>query len=104
MADTARTNVIEARLRKSGMSEAEIKRLRGKKVASKKSGKGYSLEKDIESLGKRGRKKGAKKRAANKKFKEGKGKEKENWASKLKRNVQMLLKGSKYKAPKKKKK
>jgi hypothetical protein len=70
----------------------------------KKANKGYDLEKDIESLGKRGRKKGAKKRAANKKFKEGQVKAKENWASKLKRNVQMLLKGKNYKVPAKKKK
>jgi hypothetical protein len=108
MADTARTKVIEARLRKSGMSEADIKRLRGKKVAGvpKKAKKGYNLEKDIESLGKRGRKSGAKKRAANEKFRKDKSKkdEKGNWVSNLKKNVQMMLKGKNYKVPKKKKK
>jgi hypothetical protein len=60
-----------------------------------KKSKGYNLEKDIASLSRRGRKK---------KPAEKKTKEKENWASALKRNVQMLLKGKNYKAPKKKKK
>jgi hypothetical protein len=110
MADTARTNVIEARLRKSGMSEADIKRLRGKKVAvPKKAKKAYSLEDDIKSLGKRGRKKGAKKRAGNKAFREkqdAKKKKKDGggWVGNLKRNVKMLLKGKNYKVPKNKKK
>jgi hypothetical protein len=64
----------------------------------------YSIEKDIESLGKRGRKKGAKKRAANKKFREAKDKKKDkgDWVDRLKRNVKMLLKGKNYKVPKKK--
>ena len=64
----------------------------------------YDLEKDIKSLGKRGRKKGAKKRAANKKFREDKDKKKAkgDWVDRLKRNVQMLLKGKNYKVPAKK--
>ena len=63
----------------------------------KKAKKGYSVEKDIESLGKR-HKKAASKLQGKKK----KAKPQEDWVDRLKRNVKMLLKGKKYKAPKKK--
>jgi uncharacterized protein Yka (UPF0111/DUF47 family) len=68
----------------------------------------YSVEKDVERMdkiqkakGKAGKAKRAK--AAAKKKAKAKGEKKENWADRLKRNVQMMLKGSKYKVPAKKK-
>jgi hypothetical protein len=66
----------------------------------------YSVEKDIENISRKRKKKSAKKRAGNEAFakKKKKAKEKETWVSSLKRNVQMMLKGKNYKAPKKKKK
>ena len=60
--------------------------------------KGYSLEKDIEYLGGR-HKKTAKQQQAHEAGKPAK--KKEDWVARLKRNVQMLLKGKDYKAPKK---
>ena len=55
--------------------------------------KGYSLEKDIEYLGKR-HKKSAKEQQRHEAGK--KPKKKEDWVARLKRNVKMLLKGKKY--------
>jgi hypothetical protein len=60
----------------------------------KKAKKGYDIEKDIESLGKRHKKAAAKL--------QGKKKPEEDWVDRLKRNVKMLLKGKHYKVPKKK--
>ncbi len=57
-------------------------------------GKGYSLEKDIEHLGKRHEKARAKLKPK---------KKKEDWVARLKRQVQMMLQGKHYKVPKKKK-
>ena len=56
-------------------------------------GKGYNLEKDIEHLQTRHKKAAAKLKPK---------KKEEDWVERLKRNVKMLLQGSKYKVPKKK--
>lgn len=55
----------------------------------------YSVEKDIEKLGKRHVKARAKLKPK---------KKSEDWVSRLKRNVKMLLKGKNYKSPAMKKK
>ncbi len=65
-------------------------------------GKGYSLEKDIESFDKKKKataKYGAARQARMKK--KAAAKPEENWATRLKRKVKMMLQGEKYKAPKK---
>ncbi len=77
----------------------------------------YSVEKDLEQMGRKNKasaKRGDARRAklkakakpkakAKAKPKKKKGETKENWAQRLKRNVQMMLKGEKYKVPDKKK-
>lgn len=60
-------------------------------------GKSYSLEKDIEQLGKRHIEPRARIKAKKKK-------KKEDWVTRLKRQVQMLLQGEKYRSPAMKKK
>jgi len=64
----------------------------------------YSVEKDLEQMDKRKKRvaKSGRKRQDKIAEKE-KAKEKENWAQKLKRSVQMILQGENYKVPKKKK-
>jgi len=68
----------------------------------------YSVEKDLEQMDRRkkavaktGKKRQDKIAAKKKKAKK---KPEENWATRLKTSVQMLLQGENYKAPKKKKK
>lgn len=61
-------------------------------------GKGYNLEKDIEYLQTRHKKAAAKLKPKAKK------KKKEDWVTRLKRQVQMLLQGEKYQSPAMKKK